>query len=73
MYAKTRIIPVLDNLFKHTVVFLLLLLLPFLIFSPALQLGTLDYFEGFTGLGALINSRTFTGDVVTNAGIITGF
>jgi hypothetical protein len=41
--------------------------------SQALQLGILEYFEGSTGLGALTNSKTFTGDVGTNAGIITGF
>ena len=41
--------------------------------SQTLELGTLSSFEGFTGSGAVTNSGTFTGDVGTCAGILTGF
>jgi hypothetical protein len=42
-------------------------------FSQTLQLGTLSSFEAYTGAGAVTNSGTFTGDVGSNVGIITGF
>lgn len=42
-------------------------------YGQTLQLGTLSSFEAFTGAGAVTNSGTFTGDVGSNLGIITGF
>ncbi len=41
--------------------------------GQTLQLGTLSSFEAYTGAGAVTNSGTFTGDVGSNLGIITGF
>jgi hypothetical protein len=48
-------------------------------FSQTLELGTLSSFEAYTGSCDIINSgsvsnpETFTGDVGTNQGTITGF
>ena len=42
-------------------------------FSQTLDLGVLSSFESYTGSGAVTNSGTFTGDVGTNDGAITGF
>ncbi len=50
-----------------------LLLCSSLGFSQTLELGTLSSFEAYTGAGAVTNSGTFTGDVGTNDGIISGF
>ncbi|MFT4849236.1 MAG: putative repeat protein (TIGR01451 family) [Sediminicola sp.] len=41
-------------------------------FSQTLQLGTLEPFGTFAGVGAVTNSGTSTGDAGTNAGIISG-
>jgi hypothetical protein len=43
--------------------------------SQTLELGTLSSFEAYTGAGAVTNGagNTFTGDVGTNNGIISGF
>jgi len=41
--------------------------------GQTLDLGTLSSFEAYTGAGAVTNSGTFTGDVGTNLGVITGF
>jgi hypothetical protein len=43
------------------------------LFSQYLELGSLDSFEAYTGVGAATNSGTFTGDVGTNDGVINGF
>ncbi len=51
----------------------MLLLFPTVTFSQTLELGTLSSFEAYTGVGAVTNSGTFTGDVGTNNGIISGF
>jgi hypothetical protein len=61
------------NLLKSTVISTLLLFSPTLTFSQTLELGTLSSFEAYTGVGAVTNSGTFTGDVGTNDGIISGF
>ena len=50
-----------------------LLLCANLSFSQTLQLGTLSSFEAYTGAGAVTNQGTFTGNVGSNLGIITGF
>ena len=49
--------------------------LPNLTFSQTVNLGILESFEGYTGAGAVTNSAgaTWTGDVGTNIGIISGF
>ncbi|MFT5858411.1 MAG: hypothetical protein ACI865_000498 [Flavobacteriaceae bacterium] len=47
--------------------------IPALSFSQTLQLGVLSSFEAYTGSGAITNSGTFTGDVGTDNGIISGF
>jgi gliding motility-associated-like protein len=41
-------------------------------FSQTLELGILSSFEAYTGVGAVTNSGTFSGDVGTNTGIISG-
>jgi hypothetical protein len=51
----------------------MLLFLPTLTFSQTLELGALSSFVAFTGTGACTNAGTFTGDVGTNNGAITGF
>jgi hypothetical protein len=64
------------NQFKNTVVLLLLLFTPTLVFSQTLELGTLIDFEAYTGKGAVTGpgvTGTCTGDVGTNDGIISGF
>ncbi|MFT6443042.1 MAG: hypothetical protein ACJASQ_002051 [Crocinitomicaceae bacterium] len=59
---------------KHLINALLFtFLLPNLLFCQALELGTLSSFEAYTGLGAATNSGTFSGDVGTNNGIVSGF
>jgi hypothetical protein len=55
------------------VLFFFLLAVPKTSFSQLLDLGILSTFEAFTGNGAITNSGTFTGDVGTNGGILTGF
>ena len=42
-------------------------------FKETLDLRSLSSFEAFTGRGAITNSGTFTGDVGTDIGILTGF
>jgi len=42
-------------------------------FSQTLELGTLCSFEAYTGSGAVTNGGTFTGDVGSNNGAISGF
>ncbi len=42
-------------------------------FKETLDLRSLTSFEAFTGTGAVTNSGTFTGDVGTNVGALTGF
>jgi hypothetical protein len=42
-------------------------------FKETLDLISLTSFEAFTGGGAITNSGTFTGDVGTDTGILTGF
>jgi hypothetical protein len=42
-------------------------------FKETLDLRSLSSFEAFTGGGAITNSGTFTGDVGTDTGILTGF
>ncbi|MFT7435100.1 MAG: hypothetical protein ACI8UX_000891, partial [Psychromonas sp.] len=42
-------------------------------FKETLDLRSLSSFEAFTGTGAVTNSGTFTGNVGTNAGALTGF
>ena len=51
----------------------ILLLLSTMCFSQTLDFGVLSSFEAYTGSGAITNSGTFTGDVGTNDGAITGF
>ena len=58
---------------KNKCLLVLLLWFPLLAFSQTLQLGTLSTFGGYTGSGACVNSGTFTGDIGTNDGAITGF
>ena len=61
---------------KNIFVFVLLLMAPILMFSQTLQLGTLSDFEAFAGTGAITGpgaTGEATGDVGTNAGIISGF
>jgi hypothetical protein len=53
--------------------FVILLFLPTLAFSQTLELGILSSFVAFAGTGACTNAGTFTGDVGTNNGAITGF
>jgi hypothetical protein len=53
--------------------FVMLLFLPTLAFSQTLEFGALSSFVAFTGIGACTNAGTFTGDVGTNNGVITGF
>ena len=54
---------------------LCLLSLPKINFCQTLNLGILSTFEGYTGAGAATNEAgaTWTGDVGTNIGIISGF
>jgi hypothetical protein len=42
-------------------------------FKETLDLKSLSSFEAFTGTGAVTNSGTFTGNVGTNVGALTGF
>jgi hypothetical protein len=58
---------------KNPIIFTLLLLSPTLIFSQELELGILSSFEAYTGAGAATNSGTFTGDIGTNDGTVSGF
>jgi hypothetical protein len=53
--------------------FVMLLFSPTLAFSQTLEFGALSSFVAFTGIGACTNAGTFTGDVGTNNGVITGF
>lgn len=57
----------------HNVLIFILLMWCNYSFSQTLQLGTLSSFEAYTGAGAITNSGTFTGDVGTDLGIISGF
>jgi hypothetical protein len=61
------------NKFNILVLFALLLFTPTFLFSQYLELGSLDSFEAYTGVGAATNAGTFTGDVGTNDGVISGF
>ena len=58
-----------------TVIITTLLLFPNISFGQVLNLGTLDNFAAYTVAGAVSNtgSSSFTGDVGTNVGIISGF
>jgi len=58
---------------KSSLVLTLLLFIPSFIFSQTLELGLLSTFEAYTGSGAATNSGTFTGDVGSNDGAISGF
>jgi hypothetical protein len=61
---------------KNTVVTILLLFSPTLVFSQTLELGTLSDFEAYTGKGAVTGpgaNGVVLGDVGTNDGIISGF
>jgi uncharacterized repeat protein (TIGR01451 family) len=49
-----------------------LFLLSSISFSQTLELGTLEPFGSFAGVGAVTSSGTSTGDAGTNAGAITG-
>ena len=57
---------------KNITAFLLLLLLPTLVFTQTINLGILSSFEAYTGAGAITNTGTITGDVGSNDGIISG-
>jgi hypothetical protein len=57
----------------HNALALILLLWSNYSLSQTLQIGTLSSFEAYTGAGAITNSGTFTGDVGTDLGIISGF
>ncbi|MFT6138526.1 MAG: hypothetical protein ACJA0U_001277 [Salibacteraceae bacterium] len=46
---------------------------PIVLFSQYLELGSLNSFEAYTGIGAVTNGGTFTGDVGTNDGVLSGF
>jgi hypothetical protein len=61
------------KLLKNTVIFLLLLFLPTLMFTQTINVGILSSFEAYTGAGAISNAGTVTGDVGSDNGIITGF
>ncbi|MFT5859922.1 MAG: hypothetical protein ACI865_002028 [Flavobacteriaceae bacterium] len=59
---------------NNLTLFVMLLFLPTLIFSQTpLPLGLISTFEAYTGIGAVTNSGTFTGDVGTDGGALTGF
>ncbi|MDI6047825.1 ice-binding family protein [Flavobacterium yafengii] len=63
---------------KHllfSIVTIALLLFSNTSFSQTVNLGILESFEGYTGAGAVTNGAgaTWTGDVGTNMGIISGF
>ena len=57
------------------VISLTFLAVPKINFSQTLNFGILTTFEGYTGAGAVTSAAgtTFSGDVGTNAGIISGF
>ena len=61
------------NQLRQAVVFALLLFSPTWCVGQHLSLGILSSFEAYTGTGAVTNSGTFTGDVGTCAGALTGF
>ncbi|MFT4667100.1 MAG: hypothetical protein ACI9XB_004068, partial [Gammaproteobacteria bacterium] len=61
------------NKFNILVLFALLLFTPTFLFSQYLELGSLEPFEAYTGVGAATNAGNFTGDVGTNNGAISGF
>jgi hypothetical protein len=61
------------NYLRQVVVFALLLFSPAWCVGQYLDLGPLSAFEAYTGNGAVTNSGTFTGDVGTYAGALTGF
>jgi hypothetical protein len=61
------------KLLKNTVIFLLLLFLPTLMFTQTINVGILSSFEAYTGAGVISNAGTVTGDVGSDNGIITGF
>lgn len=61
------------NHLRHVLLFALLLLSPTWGVGQSLDLGILSTFEAYTGSGAVTNSGTFTGDVGTYGGILTGF
>ena len=51
-----------------------LFLMPTVVFSQAfIPLGELSSFGAYSGIGAISNLGTFTGDVGTNLGVISGF
>jgi len=60
------------SIFKHSVVLGFLLFSHHLVSSQTVQLGTLSTFEAYTGTGAVSNAGTFTGDVGSDVGAITG-
>ncbi|MFT5860695.1 MAG: hypothetical protein ACI865_002809 [Flavobacteriaceae bacterium] len=64
---------IMNSPFKNASLLAVLLFLPTLVFSQTLKLGTLSSFGAFTGVGACTNSGSFTGDIGTNDGIISGF
>jgi LruC domain-containing protein len=57
---------------KNTLVSVLLLFLPTLVFTQTINLGILSSFEVYTGAGAITNTGTVIGDAGSNNGIITG-
>ena len=57
---------------KNTIVSVLLLFLPTLVFTQTINLGILSSFEVYTGAGAITNTGTVIGDAGSNNGIITG-
>jgi hypothetical protein len=57
----------------YSILGFVLLLAPTFLFSQYLELGSLDSFEAYTGVGTATNAGTFTGDVGTNDGAINGF
>ncbi|MFT6970521.1 MAG: hypothetical protein ACJAXX_001087 [Roseivirga sp.] len=61
------------NQLKISALVAVLLFLPSLLFSQTIGLCSLFSFEAYSGSGAVTNSGTFTGDVGTNGGILTGF
>tara|TARA_B110000240_G_scaffold117712_1_gene131788 strand:+ start:611 stop:2527 length:1917 start_codon:yes stop_codon:yes gene_type:complete len=64
------------NPLKSTIVCIVLLFSPTLLFSQTLQLGTLSDFQAFATTGAVTGpgtTGTCVGDVGTNDGIISGF
>ena len=59
---------------KNTILSVTLFLIPAVVFGQTLMpLGLISSFEAYTGIGAVTNSGTFTGDVGSNSGALSGF